>query len=192
MKISHLTPLSYAVSSWQGGTTTQIAIAPDGAAYRDRDFLWRISSASVEADSSDFTPLPEYDRLICVLRGNMRLTHGGGETVTLSPYMVYGFDGAADTRSEGRCVDFNLMTRKNMCRGSLEAITPKNGERVEIRPKGEEAAVLIYCCEGAGTVSAEDKRVKLAVGEAVLAEEAGGVAIALEGGGVFMLAQMRR
>lgn len=191
MKISHLTPAQYEVSSWPGGTTTQIAIAPDGALYRDRDFLWRISSASVELDSSDFTLLPEYDRLICVLRGNMRLTHGGGETVTLSPYMVHGFDGGVSTRSEGRCVDFNLMTRKRLCRGSLEALTPKRGERVEIRPKGKNAAILIYCREGDGAVIAGDRRERLSAGEAVLAVEAGDRVIVLEGGGVFMLAQMR-
>lgn len=190
MKMSRLTPRQYVVSSWPGGTTTQIAIAPEGAVYRDRDFLWRISSASVELDSSDFTLLPEYDRLICVLRGHMRLTHGGGGTVTLSPYTVYGFDGGADTHSEGRCVDFNLMTRKDQCRGSLEAVTPKEGEPVEIRPNGGGAAILIYCCEGEGAARAEDRRLDLAAGEAVLAAEAGDSPIFLEGSGVFMVAQM--
>lgn len=190
MKISLITPDQYVISSWPGGITTQLAIAPEGAAYGDRDFLWRVSSASVELDSSDFTLLPEYDRLICVLRGRMRLTHGGGETITLSPYTVYGFDGGASTRSEGRCVDFNLMTRKNACNGSLEAVTPEKGGQVEIRPRDAGAAILIYCCAGNGAVHAEDKRLRLSAGETVLAEEAGDRAIFLEGSGAFMLAQM--
>ena len=42
-----LRPADYIVSVWSGGTTTQIAIAPEGARYAERDFLWRVSSATV-------------------------------------------------------------------------------------------------------------------------------------------------
>ena len=45
MALIHVTPDQYIVSQWSGGTTTQVAIAPEGAVYADRDFLWRISSA---------------------------------------------------------------------------------------------------------------------------------------------------
>ena len=31
---------------------------PQGALYADRDFLWRLSSATVDLDESDFTPSP--------------------------------------------------------------------------------------------------------------------------------------
>ena len=51
-----LTQKDYVVSQWSGGTTTQIAIAPQGAQYGDRTFLWRLSSATVDLDASDFTP----------------------------------------------------------------------------------------------------------------------------------------
>ena len=55
----HLTKDDYVVSQWSGGTTTQLAIAPSGAQYGDRAFLWRLSSATVDLEESDFTPLPD-------------------------------------------------------------------------------------------------------------------------------------
>ena len=43
----HLRREDYVTSRWSGGSTTQIAIAPEGALYADRSFLWRLSSATV-------------------------------------------------------------------------------------------------------------------------------------------------
>ena len=85
MTITHLKPADYATTKWSGGTTTQLAIAPKGAVYADRDFLWRLSSATVELDESDFTALPDYDRVISTLQGDMTLTHNDGEKLTLHP-----------------------------------------------------------------------------------------------------------
>ena len=31
------------VSSWSGGTTTELSIAPENGNYQSRDFLWRLS-----------------------------------------------------------------------------------------------------------------------------------------------------
>ena len=125
--ITHLTQADYQISQWSGGTTTQIAIAPQGALYADRDFLWRLSSATVDLDESDFTPLPDYHRLIAPLRGEMELTHDGGPLISLAPYQVHAFDGGADTHSRGRCVDFNLMLRKDRCVGSVSPLRTSGG-----------------------------------------------------------------
>ena len=64
MTIQHLTPSDYITTKWSGGLTTQLGIAPASAVYADRDFLWRLSSATVEDAESDFTALPDYERLI--------------------------------------------------------------------------------------------------------------------------------
>jgi len=60
--IRHITVPEYVTTRWGGGATTQIAIAPAASQYADRDFLWRISSATVELETSDFTPLPDFER----------------------------------------------------------------------------------------------------------------------------------
>ena len=39
MTLTHLTPADYVTTQWSGGATTQLAIAPKGAVYADRDFL---------------------------------------------------------------------------------------------------------------------------------------------------------
>lgn len=58
MTIQHLTPSDYITTKWSGGLTTQLGIAPASAVYADRDFLWRLSSATVEDAESDLRPCP--------------------------------------------------------------------------------------------------------------------------------------
>ena len=117
-----LTDTSYAVSAWSGGTTTQLAIIPPEAKYADRDFLWRVSSATVDLEESDFTALPDYDRLIATLQGEIVLTHNGGVPIKLHPFEVHAFSGADATHSRGRCTDFNLMLRRGRAAGTMEAL----------------------------------------------------------------------
>ena len=86
MNLIHLKSDNYVVSTWSGGTTTQIGIAPQGAIYADRNFMWRVSSATVDLEVSDFTALPDYDRLIATLEGEIDVTHNGGETIEITYY----------------------------------------------------------------------------------------------------------
>ena len=152
-----LSPEDYVVSRWSGGTTTQVAIAPEGAVYADRYFLWRVSSASVELEESEFTPLPDYWRWISTLEGEMRLSHNGALPVLLAPYEVHQFDGGAATRSWGRCTDYNLMLRKGEARGLLRPVRLAAGDSTEIAFESAEssafpqATLLLFC--GAGTVA---------------------------------------
>ena len=69
---------NYSTSAWSGGATTEIQIMPEGSRYADREFLWRLSSATVEVEESTFTALPDYDRLIMMLEGEMDLCHNNG------------------------------------------------------------------------------------------------------------------
>ena len=186
MKLSHLKPEAYVTTRWAGGTTTQLAIAPPDALYADRDFLWRVSSAAVELEESDFTALPDYLRYISNLRGEMRLNHDGGPSLTLVPGQVHAFDGAARTHSWGRCTDFNLMLRKGRAAGDLRSLrTDKGG----VTAAAERETVLLYCDAG-GSVRAEGETVALAPGEALLLEDAKGVGMDLTGQSLWMLAQI--
>jgi environmental stress-induced protein Ves len=36
--------------SWSGGTTTQLAIYPENSSYQQRNFLYRISTATVDIE----------------------------------------------------------------------------------------------------------------------------------------------
>ena len=39
----------------------RVSIAPENGNYQSRDFLWRLSSATVELEESTFTSLPDFD-----------------------------------------------------------------------------------------------------------------------------------
>ncbi|NLL36968.1 MAG: HutD family protein [Fretibacterium sp.] len=110
MKLSLIRKEEQPVGVWAGGTTTQLAIWPEGADYASRRFDWRLSSARVELEESDFTPLPGFHRILMVLEGAIDLVHEGVRTVHLKAFDQDSFEGAWSTRSFGRCVDFNLMT----------------------------------------------------------------------------------
>ena len=94
---------------WNGGTTTELFVFPAGTSYAARDFSVRASISTVELETSLFTDLPGYRRLIMPLAGGMRLVHEGQYAVELAPYEVETFDGGWHTRSFGQCTDCNLM-----------------------------------------------------------------------------------
>ncbi|MBQ9565964.1 MAG: HutD family protein [Synergistaceae bacterium] len=142
----HLTARDFQVSTWSGGRTIQIAISPEGAVYADRDFLWRVSSATVELEESDFTALSDYDRWILPLSGPIRLSHNGGAEINLAPNEAHFFDGAERTHCRGRCTDFNLMLRKGRCRGRIRALA----EDAELNREGVK---ILYCVKGTVTVN---------------------------------------
>ena len=52
----------FRVSNWTGGKTRQLAIFPENASYLERNFLWRLSSATCEKEESQFTRLPDFDQ----------------------------------------------------------------------------------------------------------------------------------
>ena len=171
----HLRPADYTVSDWSGGRTVQLSIGPEGEQYADRKFLWRISSATVELETSEFTALPDYERLIAPIRGEMILSHNGGEEILLRPFDVHRFDGADLTISKGKCTDFNLMLRKGKVTGEMRAIRLGSGGQQRITPEMPGDTVLLYLAEGTarvqavgGAVNGELPELTLMAGESVV------------------------
>lgn len=191
MRIEKQLPADWPVSRWSGGVTRQIAIHPEGASYADRDFLWRLSTARVEAEESDFTPLFDYDRLICTLEGTIRLRHGQEAEVLLPPLAVHAFDGAVPTRCRGTCSDFNLMLRKGAATGSLAVLRPTSGARITVPQASADAAACLYCVSGQVSLSAEGASCSLNPGEACLVRGGPGSFVFFgEDGSVALLARM--
>ncbi|MEG2204820.1 MAG: HutD family protein [Oscillospiraceae bacterium] len=196
MRISLLTAADYVVSQWSGGVTTQIAIAPEGAVYADRDFLWRLSSATVDLEESVFTALPDYHRLVSLLHGTLVISHDEGAPTTLAPYDIYAFDGGIGTQGRGRCVDFNLMLRKGACQGTLRAICVPDAREMPVPADPESTdpvTRILYCAEGSGTLSADGQAVALLPGQAARIDEFAGEALLLScsGPAAFLLAQIQ-
>ena len=174
----------FVTTSWSGGTTTQLAIGPEGACYGERDFLWRLSSAKVELERSDFTPLPDYNRLIATLKGELTMKVGEGEPISLVPYQVVSFDGGVPVESWGQCRDFNLMLRKGKCQGALQPLKLEAGAALDwaapvIAPPTLPGRVLaIYC--GEGQVALPEDGVEAAAGQLLLCRQGGDSPVRLE------------
>ena len=178
----------YVTTNWSGGTTTQLAIAPEGAVYADRDFLWRLSSATVELDHSDFTPLPDYNRFLAVLDGEIKLKIDSGEPFPLAPGRVVEFDGGVPVESWGQCVDFNLMVRKGKAVGEVTAVYRDQPYEETWNPGPGACDLAVYCVSG--SVRLPELGVEAQAGQLLLCRsaQAGAVRLAGEAGAVMLAA----
>jgi hypothetical protein len=112
MRIMHLTENDYKVAKWSGGSATELFIWPEGAVYAKREFSLRVSSARVDLEESDFTPLTGVIRYITPLSGSFTLTHPGLTPVVMGPLAEpYRFSGEISTHCVGKATDFNLMLK---------------------------------------------------------------------------------
>jgi len=173
--IRHILPSDFVVSNWSGGTTSQIAIGPQNAQYAERDFLWRLSTATVNVQESDFTMLPDYSRYISLLKGKIHLSHDGGKVLSLSPYEIHAFDGGSATHSEGTCVDFNLMLQKGACKGNLFCLHLAENTEMTIPTdpctNDYRHTTIVYAAKGSGTLSAGTTSQVFSCKEAVMVSE---------------------
>lgn len=107
MKIKKLSKSDYLTTEWSGGTTSQITIYPKNANVREKNFIYRISSAVVKVDST-FTKYSGFTRYITTLDNNIVLNNKN-----LNPLQIHKFSGDDETSSVGNCIDFNLICNEN-------------------------------------------------------------------------------
>lgn len=107
-----LDPNDFQVTSWSGGLSTQLYLFPENGSYANRQFSYRLSTASIECQTSRFTDLTGYHRLLMTLDEPIFLEKQTGahlDTISLSPFQVYAFEGHESIKSHGICRDFNLI-----------------------------------------------------------------------------------
>ncbi|MGN0711381.1 MAG: HutD family protein [Anaerovoracaceae bacterium] len=171
IKIKKYTKDEYKIGKWSGGTTTELGIYPAHTEYAKRNFLWRLSSATVDIEESDFTSLPDYDRVLMVLEGEVVLAHKEVRAIRLAKYEQDRFSGGYETKSYGKITDFNLMVRKGN-EGFAEALDIQQDYKVlELQEIDgfEKETQGVYCTEGFCTVNINDETVMLNRGELFIA-----------------------
>ncbi|MDP2386095.1 MAG: HutD family protein [Bacteroidota bacterium] len=109
MKIHFFPFAEQPVNKWSGGITRQLAIYPFNASLEERDFIFRISTATVETETSLFSKFPGFQRILMILEGELKIDHKGHHTKKLKPFETDAFDGSWETTAEGMVVDFNVI-----------------------------------------------------------------------------------
>ncbi|MCC7453932.1 MAG: HutD family protein [Crocinitomix sp.] len=138
-------------ATWSGGTTTQLFIYPRNETYSNLQFDFRISTATVEVETSTFTQLPGVRRTLMVLDGTMELSHQHHHTKQLQRFDLDEFMGDWQTNSIGKCTDLNLM-----CRGTStgqifgHSLASNTTQTCTIPPNSMN---FLYCVSGELTIS---------------------------------------
>jgi len=133
--------------NWSGGTSTQLYIYPETADYRLRNFDFRLSTAKVEVEKSDFTPLSGVSRKIMILDGQIEISHKNHYRKKLKQFDVDEFEGDWQTSSVGICTDFNLMTQ-GKTKGELSSLTLLNKQTHDFSITDKQTKVFIYLYSG--------------------------------------------
>ncbi len=97
------------ISSWTGGTTTELLIFPENSSVSEQNFDYRISTAKVLVEKSEFTSFPNFNRKLAILEGKLKIQHNQSEWYFLEIGDQTEFSGDWKTRSEGQVVDFNVI-----------------------------------------------------------------------------------
>ncbi len=96
-------------STWSGGKTMELFIYPQNSLFSQRNFDFRISSATIDVENSDFTSLPNYNRLLAILEGKLEIIHEGKYSKLLQQFENDEFHGSWETSSIGKVRDFNVI-----------------------------------------------------------------------------------
>lgn len=132
---------NYKTTKWTGGETTELLIYPEAANLNERNFIFRVSSATCPAEKSKFSDFSGYNRYITSLNNDLLIENNNQEKI-LRPYEIFFFDGNADTASKSAVRDFNLIIKKGYT-GSLRV---ESFEK-EINFKNISGLNLIVCPE---------------------------------------------
>ncbi|MGG5637796.1 MULTISPECIES: HutD family protein [unclassified Myroides] len=100
-------------SRWTGGQTREYAIYPKEAVYANRNFDFRISSATIEAIPSEFTKFEGYHRYLAMLDGPLQLTINGIDK-QYKNHELFAFKSIDSITSYTQGTDFNLMLHKRI------------------------------------------------------------------------------
>lgn len=143
-------------TKWQGGTTTQLYIYPEDSSYLERNFQFRISTAEVLTEKSEFTSLPNYNRELMILNGSIEIIHENEYSKKLQKFDIDSFKGSWKTNSIGICTDFNIMTTSSYF-GKVEAITSNSSFQI----KNTSAFLILYLYKGSATIKNSNKQIEL-------------------------------
>ncbi|MBN2830359.1 MAG: HutD family protein [Candidatus Cloacimonetes bacterium] len=162
VKKHNLTP-----SRWSGGTTAQLFIYPKTATYDKRDFEIRISTATVDTQEAEFTPLPGVMRVLMVLKGSLELSHTGQYNKKLHHFDKDSFSGEWSTHSKGRATDFNVMVTGNR-KVTVEGLELEEDDLIFSDDYSPNSFLAFYVYKGKVNLDYQKKTTLLSEGDLVV------------------------
>ncbi|HEY9169295.1 MAG TPA: HutD family protein [Lutibacter sp.] len=147
MNIDIYKPKNFKTTKWAGGSTTELYIYPPESNYETGNFNFRISSATVEIEKSDFTMLPGVSRQLMVLSGSIIVSHKNHHTVKLNKNEIDSFYGSWETSAVGTCVDFNLMT-KGKTKGKISSVCVSADKSLNFQLDATCEFIIFYLYDG--------------------------------------------
>ncbi|HRW63813.1 MAG TPA: HutD family protein, partial [Bacteroidales bacterium] len=126
------------------------------------DFLFRISTATVETEESVFTKLPGIQRKLMILDGEIKIEHEGYHSKIIKKFEQDEFNGDWNTKSYGKATDFNLMTRE-MASGEIEAYTVSDFKKLKINEDVDFWGIYLY--SGKANIKISNKGFMLNTGD---------------------------
>jgi uncharacterized protein len=156
MEYSIITSESFKQVCWSGGTTTELFIFPLEADYQQRNFQFRLSTATVEKEKSVFTLLSGISRKLMVLDGNITVNHEDHYSRQLKKFDVDEFEGDWKTSSIGKCTDFNLMTTGKTT-GELTAFYIEKEQFINYKIKESSDWFFLYIYSGKVRIDIDKK-----------------------------------
>lgn len=180
MEYTIITADNFKPASWSGGTTTQLFIFPPTASYQQRNFQFRLSSATVDVEKSDFTSLPGFSRKLMILAGKITISHQGHYSKQLNKFDVDTFEGDWNTSSVGKCTDFNLMTTDSTS-GEISTCIIEKGRPLSIRIKESCDWYIIYLFAGIVGLKINDEIVSLSKGDLLVLNKPAAGSIKIDG-----------
>lgn len=109
---------------WSGGLTYEYMIYPKTASYSDRDFAFRISSATIEEVPSEFTKFKGYYRYLVMLDNRLHV-EVNKEKKIYEKYEIMEFNSDDEVTSYTKGIDFNWMVSEKIRHHKLK-ITSSN------------------------------------------------------------------
>lgn len=172
MKIEVISKEENIISNWSGGSTSQLYIFPKDSTLQERNFDFRISSAIVEVEESEFTSFVGYDRLLMVLNGELEIVHENQYSKNLKQFEIDSFSGDWKTTSKGKITDFNLIVKRGF-KGELNYLIIKNEEPISKEFSNIPERIGYYIISGELNSRINDSEYFLKKGELIMIENRG-------------------
>jgi len=119
MNISFLPKKDSKASIWSGGLTYEYMVYPKTANYADRNFAFRISSATIEKVPSEFTIFKGYHRYLVMLDNSLDI-EVNKEKKIYEKYQIMEFNSDDEVTSYTKGTDFNWMVSEKISHHKLK------------------------------------------------------------------------